>query len=86
VSDFWFAAPYSEADHVLDIAFNLLAGGECLEHLELRRNDEAYLDALGTQRSLHIGKALTRRRQEISIGSLQSSPCSRCRKPSMKHD
>lgn len=42
--------PYSEADHVLNIAFNLLAGGECLEHLELRRNDEAYLDALGAQR------------------------------------
>jgi hypothetical protein len=42
--------PYSEADHVLNITFNLLAGGECLEHLELRRNDEAYLDALGAQR------------------------------------
>lgn len=42
--------PYSEADHVLNIAFNLLAGGECLEHLELRRNDEAFLDALGAQR------------------------------------
>ncbi|MCA9114028.1 MAG: hypothetical protein KDA79_03015 [Planctomycetaceae bacterium] len=42
--------PYSEADHDLNIAFNLLAGGMCLEHLELRRNDEANLDALGTQR------------------------------------
>ena len=46
-SIFKFHRPYSEADHVLNIAFNLLAGGECLEHLELRRNDEAYLDALG---------------------------------------
>lgn len=45
-----FHLPYSEADHVLNIAFNLLAGGTCLEHLELRRNDEAYLDALGAQR------------------------------------
>jgi len=45
-----FHLPYSEADHVLNIAFNLLAGGSCLEHLELRRNDEAYLDALGAQR------------------------------------
>lgn len=43
-------APYSEADHVLNIAFNLLAGGSCLDHLELRRTDEAYLDALGTRR------------------------------------
>ncbi len=43
-------APYDEADHVLNIALNLLAGGTCLEHLELRRNDEAYLDALGAPR------------------------------------
>lgn len=42
--------PYSESDHVLNIAYNLLAGGTCLEHLELRRNDEAYLDALGARR------------------------------------
>ncbi len=42
--------PYSESDHVLNIAYNLVAGGTCLEHLELRRNDEAYLDALGAQR------------------------------------
>lgn len=42
--------PYSESDHVLNIAYNLLAGGTCLEHLELRRNDEAYLDALGAKR------------------------------------
>jgi hypothetical protein len=42
--------PYTESDHILNIAYNLLAGGTCLEHLELRRNDEAYLDALGAQR------------------------------------
>jgi hypothetical protein len=42
--------PYHESDHVLNIALNLLAGGRCLEHLELRRNDEAYLDALGARR------------------------------------
>ena len=42
--------PYTEADHVLSIALNLMAGGTCLEHLELRRNDEAYLDLLGAQR------------------------------------
>ena len=47
---FKFHLPYSEADHVLNIAYNLLAGGTCLEHLELRRSDEAYLDALGAQR------------------------------------
>ncbi len=42
--------PYHESDHVLNIAYNLLAGGGCLEHLELRRNDEVYLDALGARR------------------------------------
>ena len=42
--------PYHESDHVLNIAYNLLAGGTCLEHLELRRNDEVYLDALGARR------------------------------------
>lgn len=42
--------PYHESDHVLNIAYNLLAGGDCLEDLELLRNDEVYLDALGTQR------------------------------------
>jgi hypothetical protein len=42
--------PYHESDHVLNIAYNLLAGGACLEHLEMRRNDEAYLDALGARR------------------------------------
>ena len=42
--------PYHESDHVLNIAYNILAGGTCLEHLELRRTDEVYLDALGAQR------------------------------------
>src|SRR5271170_8349998 len=42
--------PYHESDHVLNIAFNALAGGERIEHLELRRNDEVYLNALGAQR------------------------------------
>ena len=50
VNVFKICLPYSESDHVLNIAYNLLAGGTCLEHLELRRNDEAYLDALGAQR------------------------------------
>jgi hypothetical protein len=42
--------PYHESDHVLNIAYNLLAGGTCLEHLELLRNNEVYLDALGARR------------------------------------
>ncbi len=42
--------PYHESDHVLNIAFNILAGGHKLEHLELRRNDEVYLNALDAER------------------------------------
>jgi hypothetical protein len=42
--------PYYESDHVLNIAYNLLAGGSRIEHLEVRRNDEVYLDALGATR------------------------------------
>jgi len=42
--------PYHESDHVLNLAYNVLAGGRCLEDLELLRNDEVYLDALGAQR------------------------------------
>ena len=42
--------PYHESDHVLNIPFNIIAGGQRIEHLELRRNDEVYLDALGAKR------------------------------------
>jgi hypothetical protein len=42
--------PYHESDHVLNIAYNILAGGTCLEDLELLRNNEVYLDALGARR------------------------------------
>ena len=47
---FRFYLPYAESDHVLNIAYNMLAGGTCLEHLEYRRNDEAYLNAVGAMR------------------------------------
>jgi hypothetical protein len=42
--------PYDETDHILNIAMNLVAGGKCLEHLEDRRCDEAYLNAMGAER------------------------------------
>jgi hypothetical protein len=42
--------PYHESDHVLNIAYNILCGGTRLEDIELRRNDEVFLDALGAQR------------------------------------
>ena len=42
--------PYHESDHVLNLAYNTLTGGSCLDDLALRRNDETYLDALGAER------------------------------------
>jgi hypothetical protein len=42
--------PYHESDHVLNIAYNVLVGGERLEDIELRRQDESFLDGLGAQR------------------------------------
>ena len=44
-----FNVPYHESDHVLNIAYNLLCGGRVLEDIELRRNDPAFLAALGTK-------------------------------------
>jgi hypothetical protein len=42
--------PYHESDHILNIAYNVMTGGTCLEDLELRRNNEVYMNALGARR------------------------------------
>jgi hypothetical protein len=42
--------PYHESDHVLNLAYNILSGGTCIQDLELLRQNESYLDALGAQR------------------------------------
>jgi len=41
--------PYYESDHVLNIAFNILSGGQVLDDIEVRRNDVAFLNALGAR-------------------------------------
>jgi hypothetical protein len=41
--------PYSESDHILNIAFNVMCGGSVLDDIEVRRNDAAFLDALGAR-------------------------------------
>jgi hypothetical protein len=41
--------PYHESDHVLNLAFNALCDATCLQDIELRRNDEVFLDALGAE-------------------------------------
>jgi hypothetical protein len=42
--------PYHESDHVLNLTYNILAGGQRLEDIELRRNDEVFLNGLGAER------------------------------------
>lgn len=39
--------PYHESDHVLNLAYNALCDGTCLQDIELRRQNEHYLNALG---------------------------------------
>jgi hypothetical protein len=42
--------PYHESDHVLNLAYNVIVGGQRLEDIELRRQDESFLNGLGAQR------------------------------------
>ena len=41
--------PYHESDHVLNIAYNALCGGQRLQDIEARRYDAVFLDGLGTE-------------------------------------
>lgn len=41
--------PYHESDHVINIAYNQLCGGQRLQHIEARRQDAVFLDALGVE-------------------------------------
>lgn len=42
--------PYHESDRMLNIAYNAICEGRCLQDIELRRNDETFLDALDAAR------------------------------------
>jgi Transposase DDE domain group 1 len=67
--------PYHESDHVLNLAYNSLCEGTCLEDIELRRNDETFLDALGARRIPDPTTAgdFCRRFDEADIRSLQAA-------------
>ena len=67
--------PYHESDHVLGVAYNILCGGTCLQDIELRRQDEVYLDALGAQRIPDPTTAgdFCRRFDEPAIEALQTA-------------
>jgi hypothetical protein len=41
--------PYYESDHVLNIAYNALCGGQRLQDIEARRCDRVFLDGLGIE-------------------------------------
>ena len=68
-----FHFPYHESDHVLTFAYNALGDGTCLQDLELRRQDEVFLDALGARRIPDPTTAgdFCRRFDETSIRLLQ---------------
>ena len=67
--------PYHESDHVLNLAYNALLDGVRLQDIELRRNDEAFLDALGAQRipDPTTSGDFTRRFGEYDIGVLMEA-------------
>jgi hypothetical protein len=72
---FQFHLPYHESDHVLNLAYNALCGGTCLQDIELRRQDEVFLDALGARRIPDPTTAgdFCRRFDEAAIRSLQQA-------------
>lgn len=67
--------PYHESDHVLALAFNILAGGQCLDDLERHRQNEAFLDALGARRIPGASTAgdFLRRFDADSVGQLTAA-------------
>lgn len=68
--------PYHESDHVLSLAYNLLAGGSCIEDLEQRRSDDAFLDMLGVDRipdPTTAGDFCRRFRSKTDIDALQDA-------------
>ena len=67
--------PYHESDHVLNLAYNALCDGRCLDDLELRRQDEAYLNMLGAIRIPDPTTAgdFCRRFREDHLASLQEA-------------
>lgn len=42
--------PYRESDHVLNLIYNVMTGGNCLQDVEERRRDPVYLDAVGARK------------------------------------
>ena len=73
--------PYHESDHVLNMAYNILTGGICLEDIKQRRQDESYTKGLGAERIPDATTAgdFLRRFDEESVIALQEA-CMEARK------
>ncbi|MEZ5308539.1 MAG: IS1380 family transposase, partial [Pyrinomonadaceae bacterium] len=70
-----FHVPYHESDHVLNIAYNVMAGGMRLGDIGIRRGDEVFLNALGAERLPDATTAgdFTRRFSEADILELMEA-------------
>ena len=67
--------PYHESDHVLNIAYNVMCGGQCLEDIERLRNDETYMNGVGAERipdPTTAGDFARRFTQESLIGLMEA--------------
>ena len=66
---------YKESDHVLNIAMNALCGGQTLDDMNLRRSDQAWLDAIGADKTPAPTTSgdFCRRFNENSIDNLQDA-------------
>jgi hypothetical protein len=68
--------PYRESDHVLNFALNAWCDGRRLEDMELRRNDEAFLEAVGAESlpdPTTAGDFCRRFRDEASLRALHDA-------------
>jgi hypothetical protein len=67
--------PYHESDHILNLTYNLMTGGTCIEDIERLRQDEVYLEALGAERvpdPTTAGDFLRRFDQDAISGLMQA--------------
>lgn len=67
--------PYHESDHVLNMSYNIMSGGTCIEDIERLRQDESYLNGLGAERIPDPTTAgdFLRRFDKGTIGELQAA-------------
>jgi hypothetical protein len=67
--------PYFESDHVLNLAYNVITGGTCLEDIDRLRDDTSYTLSLAAERIPDPTTAgdFLRRFQADDIGALQET-------------